>query len=512
MNTMILNTALQQYANIFTLGMVKAQALAFGTLGITFAIDFALKILTKLEDGDHIKTIIWSIIKWGAYYYLIKNWPYLVNIVLDSFIKAGNEVANGGISDALMKQPSFFIDTGFKAIDPLVTYIKTLHILDDAFVMLMTAISMVGTLLAFGIMSIQVFVTYIEFFLLSSLAVIFVPFGAWKHTSFMAEKAFGVVIGFGVKFAVLTTVASASVVMLRNVASSLLDTDPTWQAGMLVLLLASSMAYLSWNAPAVASSMMSGGPSLTAGSAIGSALSAGSAVVGGASVAKAAGGALAGAAGSAARGAAGIAGAAAGGAAGKSGLQAAAGALGGMASHVGGGIKGAIQSSSTMQAASSVKDAFSGAAASASGGGKTGSGGSSGSTDTNGSSATDSRGSPKSGAGSLTSAVAGNGSGGSSDGYSADAKTGLLLPSSVANSRNYKPVNNSTPPQNSSASGGAAAPPKANTSKANSSSTNANHSSKPGAISTIAQLIGQAQSAIPPEASPSGGIHVPIKD
>ena len=59
------------------------------------------------------------------------------------------------------------------------------------------------TILAFFMLAIQVFITYLEFYLVAALSLILVPFGVFKHTAFIAERAFGSVVSFGVKLMVL---------------------------------------------------------------------------------------------------------------------------------------------------------------------------------------------------------------------------------------------------------------------------------------------------------------------
>jgi type IV secretion system protein TrbL len=528
----ILTILLNNFGSAFISGLKNIQNLTYGTLSILLSIDFILAILLNLENGDHLQTIIKKMLKYGLFFYFIENWGPIINYIIDGFSQAGATAGSG--SKSIISDPSAILNVGFNLASPIPTYMNTIYqmgwtaVLVNFFNLAMFFLCWILIIIAFGLMGIQAFITYLEFYLVSTLSLIFIPWGVNKHTSFLAEKAFGSIVSFGVKFMVLTFILCVAKPLI-NTWTMTVDVNTTWDQMLFIVIGCWTVAFLCWQAPGLASGLMSGSPTLTAGTVAGSAAATGSAIAGGASAAKAAGGALAGAAGSAAKGAAGLAGAAAGGAAGKSGLQAAAGALGGMASHVGGGIKSAVQNSAPMQAASSIKDAFNGGAASASGGSGSsggtssststgaGSGGSSGSTDTSGSSDAGSRGSPSSRSDSLASASstgAGSSSGGSSDGFSADSKTGLLLPSSVANSRNYKPVDNSTPPQSSSASGGAngvVASPKASTSNANSSSTSANQQDKPGVISSIAQLVNQGHSMIPPEASPSGGIHVPIK-
>ena len=47
------------------------------------------------------------------------------------------------------------------------------------------------------------FITVLEFYIGAVLALILVPFGVNRHTAFMAERAFGLVIAFGTKLMVL---------------------------------------------------------------------------------------------------------------------------------------------------------------------------------------------------------------------------------------------------------------------------------------------------------------------
>jgi type IV secretion system protein TrbL len=93
-----------------------------------------------------------------------------------------------------------------------------------------------------------------------------VPFGVFKHTAFIAERAFGSVVSFGVKLMVLSFIIAAVQPVLAQIT---LPAEPTWQQAYMVLLASMAIAFLSWHAPGIAAGMISGGPSLTAGSAAG---------------------------------------------------------------------------------------------------------------------------------------------------------------------------------------------------------------------------------------------------
>jgi len=122
------------------------------------------------------------------------------------------------------------------------------------------------TLVAFFMLAIQVFITYLEFYLVAALSLVLVPFGVFKHTAFIAERAFGSVVSFGVKLMVLSFIIAAAQPVLAGIT---VPAVPTLQQAYMVLLAALAIAFLAWHAPGIAAGMISGGPSLTAGSAAG---------------------------------------------------------------------------------------------------------------------------------------------------------------------------------------------------------------------------------------------------
>ena len=135
------------------------------------------------------------------------------------------------------------------------------------------------TILAFFMLAIQIFVTYLEFYWSPALSLILVPFGVFKHTAFIAERAFGSVVSFGVKLMVLSFIIAAAHPVLAQIT---LPAQPTWQQAYMVLLASLAIAFLAWHAPGIAAGMITGGPTLTAGSAAGFAASSALGVLAGA--------------------------------------------------------------------------------------------------------------------------------------------------------------------------------------------------------------------------------------
>jgi len=492
----LLSSLLQSFSTAFINRLSVVQNLALGTIGILLVIDAIISILMNLENGDQIKNMIIKIIKYGAFIGIVENWGSFSNIVIDSFVKAG---AAGG-TDSIMKDPSAIVNIGFNLASPIPEYMNTIYAMGWSAVivnlinLLMFAFCWLFIIIAFAIMGIQVFVTYLEFYIMATLTIIFIPGGVNKHTSFLAEKAFGSIVSFGVKFMVLTFILNVAQGLMQGWVISV-NASTTWDQMLFVVVGCWTIALLCWQAPGLAAGLMNGSPSLTGGAVVGGAIATGAGAVG-LGMATATAGGLAG---STLRGAASLGGAMAGGTAGKEGaLAMAAGAIGGGLSHLGNNI-------ANTTGISGIKDAFS----SGFGGGSAQSEGS----DVCGNNEKSTSGISVSGnnSGTASDVNAGNsisskdaGSGGTannSSGIDDTAGTGRSV-----GSEGYKPVDNATPPPAPQNKVGSAA---GQTAAARATQQQGGGSSNK--LNTIAQFVGQTQAVIPPESGPSGGIHVPIK-
>ncbi|MCE4517962.1 type IV secretion system protein [Xanthomonas hortorum pv. vitians] len=119
--------------------------------------------------------------------------------------------------------------------------------------------------------------TQVEFALVAVLGLILVPWGISNHTAFLAEKAIGAVIAQGVKLMVLSFIIAVYGPVLNTFA---LSPAPPLMVTWLLAGSAIVMAIIAVHAPAVAGGLLSGSPSLTAGSAAGVAIGAGAAAIG----------------------------------------------------------------------------------------------------------------------------------------------------------------------------------------------------------------------------------------
>ena len=187
-------------------------------------------------------------------------------------------MAGGGSVDAsVILNPSKLAGYGLDATEPLAKKIEDLGALDIAD-MLVFGLGYLAIMSCFVLMAINIFIAVLEYYLFAACVGILLPFGLVASTKFLAEKAIGAVVAAGIKLMVLSFVTAA----IQPVITGLKFSGPEIKLNELwaMLLSIGAMSVLCWKAPALASSLLSGSPNLSAGEFV--AMGAGAAAAGGA--------------------------------------------------------------------------------------------------------------------------------------------------------------------------------------------------------------------------------------
>jgi type IV secretion system protein TrbL len=149
--------------------------------------------------------------------------------------------------------------------------------------------------LAFFILAVQLFVTLIEFKLTTLAGFVLIPFGLFGKTAFMAERVLGNVVSSGIKVLVLAVIIGIGSTLFGQFTTGFGGQTPTIDEAMAIVLAALSLLGLGIFGPGIATGIVSGGPQLGAGAAVGTGLAVAGAGVaaGGAAMLAARGGATA---------------------------------------------------------------------------------------------------------------------------------------------------------------------------------------------------------------------------
>lgn len=264
-----LTAVLEQFLAILQLGQAGVQANALQLLTKIATIEIILASLWWAMSGNEaLGNLLRKLLYIGFFVLIIDNYDTLLHTVVEGFIQTGKTASSaGGDALASVRDPSTIVDAGFFVALPVLEHLTTysnFDIITHLHDVLITGLCGLAILVAYFIIAIQVFVTYLEFALVSTLGLILIPFGVFKHTAFLAEKVFGAIISFGVKLMVLGLLVSVTVPVLKGFT---LPPDPTWTQLFNLVLVSFAIAALAWHAPGVAAGLMTGGPALTAGSA-----------------------------------------------------------------------------------------------------------------------------------------------------------------------------------------------------------------------------------------------------
>ena len=268
---------------------------------------------------------------------MLNNFKGLADIVFQSFAGLGLKASGTAMTAADLMRPGFVASAGFTASRPLLEKAGELIGITTFFSNFVTIavlmLAWVIVLLAFFVLSVQLFIAIIEFKLTTLAGFVLVPFALFGQTAFLAERVLGNVISSGIKLMVLAIVVGIGSTIFGTLVRPTADITLTQAAS--TILAAIAVFGLAIFVPGIAAGLITGAPQLGAGAAVATTAAAGGTVV--------AGGMLA-------AGAARLAGRASGAA-----IKAAASLTGTVgASHQAGGLRGVARATVTAPASRAV--------------------------------------------------------------------------------------------------------------------------------------------------------------
>ena len=251
-------------------------------------------------DEDIIARLVKKTLFVGVFAYLIGNWNNLARIVFESFAGLGLKASGTGLSSAEFLRPGRIAQVGIDAGRPILESISGLmgyvSFFENFIQIVVLLFAWVVVLLAFFILAIQLFVTLIEFKLTTLAGFVLIPFGLFGKTAFAAERVLGNVISSGVKVMVLAVIVGIGSTLFSQFTAGSGGAQIGIEDAMALVLAALALLGLGIFGPGIANGIVSGGPQLGAGAAVGTGVAAGGVVVAGAGLAAGSAGALAGAA------------------------------------------------------------------------------------------------------------------------------------------------------------------------------------------------------------------------
>lgn len=267
-------------------GNGSIEGYAKSLFGLLITMDFVVSILLNLLSfgggQNFISQTITKVLSYGFWLWIIQSWGSLCNAIVNSLTMAGTSFGN--LPADVLKHPSNLIDMGIDKAGPLWNFIiaqtSWTNIVGSLGIYLLAFIGAVGIFTGFALIAIQVFITYIEFYISSALMLLFIPFATNKYTEKFAQNCIGGVISCGVKLMFMGAIISLAGPMMASLELST-DATPSWETVACMSIVPWAIAFLAWQAPSMAAGFMSGGPALSAATMASNASAAGSAAAGG---------------------------------------------------------------------------------------------------------------------------------------------------------------------------------------------------------------------------------------
>ncbi|MFC7706272.1 P-type conjugative transfer protein TrbL [Plastorhodobacter daqingensis] len=350
-------------------GLLGGEVAFIATTLIVIDVTLAALFWAWGAEDDIIAKLVRKTLFVGAFAYLINNWNSLAQIVFNSFAGLGLLGSGTGFSASDLLRPGRVAQTGLDAGRPLLESISDLmgwvSFFENFIQIACLLFAWALVTLAFFILAVQLFVTLLEFKLTTLAGFVLVPFGLFNKTSFMAERVLGNVVSSGIKILVLAVIVGIGSTLFSQFTAGFGGATPTVDDAMAVVLAALSLLGLGIFGPGIANGLVSGGPQLGAGAAVGTGLAIGGAAMaagGGAMLAARTGGAVLSGGAAAVRGGASAAGAASTayslGSVGQSGAGGIAAGIGGVARAAGSTALSPLRRAAG-RAADSVRSSFS---------------------------------------------------------------------------------------------------------------------------------------------------------
>jgi type IV secretion system protein TrbL len=255
---------------------------------ILVVIDVTLAALFWLLDGEAnvLAQLVRKTLYVGSFAFILNNFSTLADAIFASFSTLGLRVTNNGLSPQDLLRPGRLAGVGFQAAWPLLqqagSQVGFTNILANFAIMLVLLFAWVVVVLSFFILAVQLFVTVIEFKLSTLAGFVLVPFALWTKTAFLAERALGHVVASGIKVMVLAVIVGIGASLFGDFTNAL-QGPVTLSQAMSLVLASIALFGLGIFGPGIAAGLVSGGPQLGAGAAVGtaSALASSALLVGG---------------------------------------------------------------------------------------------------------------------------------------------------------------------------------------------------------------------------------------
>ncbi len=274
------NELMVVFSNTVSAGFDALQGSVNGVFGLRIALVVALTGIqwALSPNREVLASGFGKVLLIGAFAWLINDWQRLSETLYAGFIELGLTAGGGALSRADFLNPGAILAQGWTIVKalgetpaPVDNPLDVVGNLTDALIL---GLAMIGIMLAFAVLALQIVVSLLEFKIVTLGGFVLLPFGIWNRSAFLAERPLGYVVSSGLKVLALAIVVSGARTIFDQLQPS---ANPDIYEALSILVAAILLAMLAVFIPNLASALVTGGPALGAGAALTGALAVGGA-------------------------------------------------------------------------------------------------------------------------------------------------------------------------------------------------------------------------------------------
>ncbi|HEX8901792.1 type IV secretion system protein [Vitreimonas sp.] len=278
MNTGSVNSFLDRFLGLADRGFGLIQGDVAFVLNALIVISVTLAgAMWALKAEAPIAPFFRKVLFVGLFAFLVNNWNAVAGAINQSGAALGLKAGGSGMSLAQLHDPARVAVQGKELFGRVMELGDGMNIFTDFLTLATILLAGVIILIAFFVLALQIFVQLIAFKLGSLAAFVALPWGVFAGTAWAAERPLGWVASSAIRLFLLAFVASVALSFVAELPQTMtLDNG----GALDVLLFGLTILALSFLAPALASEVMQGNPSLSAAQPIQGAMAGAGMVVG----------------------------------------------------------------------------------------------------------------------------------------------------------------------------------------------------------------------------------------
>ncbi|WP_339913171.1 P-type conjugative transfer protein TrbL [uncultured Brevundimonas sp.] len=274
------NELMVVFSNTISAGFDALQGSVNGVFGLLIVLVVALTGIqwALSPNREVLASGFGKVLLIGAFAWLINDWQQLSETVYAGFLELGLTAGGGSLSREEFLNPGAILAQGWEIVKALgetpAPVDNPLDIVGNMADALILGLAMIGIMLAFAVLALQIIVSLLEFKIVTLGGFVLLPFGIWNKSAFLAERPLGYVVSSGLKVLALAIVVSGARTIFDQLQPS---ANPDIYEALTILVAAILLAMLALFIPNLASALVTGGPALGAGAALTGALAVGGA-------------------------------------------------------------------------------------------------------------------------------------------------------------------------------------------------------------------------------------------